>query len=408
MKVTMSVARRRLFAACAVLSLVTAPIAHAEKKYGPGASDTEIKIGQTMPYSGPASAYGTIGKVSAAYFEKVNAEGGVNGRKIKFISLDDAYSPPRTVEQVRKLVEQEEVLLLFANLGTPTNSAVHKYVNAKKVPHIFLSTGATKWADPQNFPWTMGWNQTYQSEGRIYAKYILKTRPAAKIAVLYQNDDYGKDYLKGLEDGLGDKAKSMIVAKAPYEVTDPTIDSQIATLQASGADTFVNITTPKFASQAIRRAYDIGWKPALNIVNSVSGSVAAVLQPAGLEKAAGLISVNWYKDPTDKQWENDAGMKEYYAFMKKWYPQGELADVFNVVGYNQAMALVHVLKQCGDDLTRENVMRQAANIKNLQLPMMYPGIVLNTSPTDFEVIQTARMVRFDGKTWQAFGDILSH
>jgi len=399
---------RRRALACAILALtgLAAAPAFAEKKYGPGASDTEIKVGQTVPYSGPASAYGAVGKGSAAYFDKINAEGGVNGRKIKFLSYDDSYSPPRAVEQVRKLVEQDEVLLLFANLGTPSNSAVHKYVNSKKVPHIFLSTGASKWGDPQNFPWTMGWNLSYQAEAKIYARWLLQTQPNAKIGVLFQNDDYGKDYLKGLKDGLGDKAAKMIVSEASYEVTDPTIDSQIVTLKGSGADVFVNITTPKFAAQAIRKVAEVGWKP-LHILNNVSASVAAVLQPAGLDKSTGLVSTSYYKDPTDKQWESDPGVKDYLAFMKKYMPQADVADVLYLVGYTQAQALVQVLKQCGDDLTRENVMRQAANLKDLVLPLMMPGVKINTSPTDYYPIQHARMMKFDGKVWVPFGEILS-
>jgi branched-chain amino acid transport system substrate-binding protein len=396
---------KRLMVTALVAASLAAGPASAEKKYGPGANDTEVKVGQTMPYSGPASAYGTIGKANAAYFDKINGEGGVNGRKIKFLTLDDAYAPPRTVEQIRKLVEQEEVLLLFGTLGTPPNSAIHKYVNAKKIPHVFLNTGATKWGDPQNFPWTMGWNLAYQTEAKIYATYLLQKYPNAKIGVLYQNDDYGKDYLKGLKDGLGDKAGKMIVSELSYEVTDPTIDSQIVTLKGSGADTFVNITTPKFAAQAIRKAYDIGWKP-MQILNTVSASIAAVLQPAGLEKSLGLVTVNYYKDPNDKQWENDAAIKDYLAFMKKFYPDGNAIDLFNVIGYTQAQALVHLLKQCGDDLSRENVMKQAASLKDIELPMLLPGIKLNTSAQDFNPIEQAQMVKFDGKSWVSFGEIL--
>jgi len=381
-------------------------VALAEKKYGPGASDTEIKIGQTMPYSGPASAYGTIGKVEAAYFAKINEEGGINGRKINLISLDDGYSPPRTVEQIRKLVEEEEVLFTFQTLGTPPNTAIHKYMNAKKVPQLFVATGATKWGDPEHFPWTMGWQPTYQHESHIYAKYLLKNKPNAKVGVLYQNDDYGKDYLKGFKDGLGDKAASMIVAEVSYEVTDPSVDTQIVTLQASGADTFFNITTPKFAAQAIRKSYDIGWRP-LHLLNVVSNSVSAVLQPAGLEKSVGLISINYGKDPTDPAWRDDKGVKDYFAFMKKHYPDGNPIDANNAFGYSVSQTLVQVLKQCGDDLTRENVMRQAANLKDVELPMLLPGIKLNTSATDFYPIEQAQLVRFDGKTWVRFGELMS-
>jgi len=397
--------RHLLFGTGAAIALGLAlPSALAQKKYDPGASDTEIKVGNTMPYSGPASAYGTIGKAEAAYFRKINDEGGINGRKINFISLDDGYSPPRTVEMVRRLVEQDEVLLVFQTLGTPSNTAIHKYMNAKKVPQLFVATGATKWNDPQNYPWTMGWQPNYQTETRIYAKHILATRPNAKIGVLYQNDDYGKDYLKGLKDGLGDKAK-MIVAEVSYEVSDPTVDSQIVQLQASGADVFVNITTPKFAAQAIRKVYDIGWKPA-QYLNNVSQSVGSVLTPAGLEKSVGIISSNYGKDPTDPQWDNDPGMNEWRAFMKKYYPDGSLTDSFNVYGYSVARTLVQVLKQCGDNLTRENVMKQAANLKDFDTGMALPGIRINTSPSDFAPIQAVQLMRFDGKTWVRFGDII--
>jgi len=397
--------RRALLLATAIGFSMAASAALAQKKYDPGASDTQIRIGQTMPYSGPASAYGTIGKVEAAYFRMINEQGGVNGRKIDFISLDDGYQPPKAVEMVRRLVEQDQVLMIFNMLGTPTNTAVHKYMNAKKVPHLFLATGATKWNDPKNFPWTMGWQPNYQTETRIYAAQILKNTPNAKIAVLYQNDDYGKDYLKGLEDGLGDKAKSMIVSKVSYEVTDPTIDSQIVALKGTGADVFVNITTPKFAAQAIRKVAEIGWKPT-HYLNNVSASVGSVLQPAGLENAVGVITTLYLKDPTDPEWANDKGFLDWLAFMKKWYPEGNLADASNVYGYTVAQGLVQVLKQCGDDLTRENVMRQAANLKGLQLPMALPGIVVNTSPDDFAPFSTEQLARFDGKKWVRYGEVL--
>jgi branched-chain amino acid transport system substrate-binding protein len=377
----------------------------AQKHYDPGASDSEIKVGQTMPYSGPASAYGTIGRTEAAYFRKVNDEGGVNGRKINFMSLDDAYSPPKTVEMTRRLVEQDDVLLVFGGLGTPSNTAIHKYMNGKKVPQLFVATGASKWNDPQNYPWTMGWQPNYQTESKIYARHILQSRPGAKVAVLYQNDDYGKDYLKGFHDGLGDKAR-MIVAEASYEVTDATVDSQVLQLQASGADTFFNITTPKFAAQAIRKAWDSGWKP-MQYLNGVSASVGTVLTPAGLDKSIGLVSTIYGKDPTDKQWENDPAFKDWLAFMKKYYPDGSLTDSFNVYGYSVAQTLVQVLKQCGDNLTRENVMRQAANLKDFITPMALPGIRINTSPTDYAPIKAMQFVRFDGKTWGLFGDVMS-
>ena len=391
-------------ASAALLSLALMGLASAQKKYDPGASDTEIKIGNTMPYSGPASAYGTIGKAEAAYFKKINDEGGINGRKINFISLDDGYSPPKTVEMVRRLVEQDEVLLVFGPLGTPSNTAIQKYMNAKKVPQLFVATGATKWNDPKGNPWTMGWQPNYQTETTVYAKHILKTRPNAKIGVLYQNDDYGKDYLKGLKDGLADKVK-MIVAEVSFEVTDPTIDSQIVQLQGSGADVFINITTPKFAAMAIRKAHDIGWKP-VQYLNNVSASVGSVLTPAGLEKSVGIISSNYGKDPTDPQWANDPGMNEWRAFMAKYFPDGNLTDSSNVYGYSVARTLVQVLKQCGDNLTRENVMKQAANLKDFDTGLALPGIRINTSPTDFAPIQAIQLVKFDGKTWGLFGEVL--
>jgi len=377
----------------------------AQKKYDSGASDTEIKIGNTNPYSGPASAYGTIARSEAAYFKMINEQGGVNGRKINFISLDDAYSPPKTVEQVRRLVEQEEVLFIFQSLGTPTNTAIHKYMNAKKVPQLFVATGATKWGDPQNFPWTMGWQPNYQTEAHLYAKYLLQNKPDAKIAVLYQNDDYGKDYVKGLHDGLGSQADRLIAKEVSYEVTDPTVDSQIVTLQASGADTLFIIAIPKFAAQAIRKTYDVGWKP-LTFVNNVSSSVATVLQPAGLEKSIGLITALYAKDPTDPQWANDPPMKNWLAWMKKYYPEGDIKDFNNVYGYAVAQTLIQVLKQCGDDLSRQNIMTQAANLKNFEVSVLLPGIRINTSPTDFYPIEQVQLARFDGKRWVLFGEVL--
>jgi branched-chain amino acid transport system substrate-binding protein len=395
----------KLLAGLGLMACVAASTAAAEKKYDPGATDTEIKIGHTNPYSGPASAYGTIGRAEAAYFKMINDQGGINGRKINFISLDDGYSPPRTVEQVRKLVEEDQVLLLFQSLGTPSNTAIHKYMNARKVPQLFVSTGATKWGDPQNFPWTMGWQPNYQTEAHLYAKYLLQSKPAAKIAVLYQNDDYGKDYLKGLHDGLGRQADSLIVSAVSYEVTDPTVDSQIVTLQGSGADALFIFATPKFAAQAIRKTYDVGWKPMM-FLNNVSSSVASVLQPAGLEKSIGLVTALYFKDPTDPQWANDPAMKEWQVSMKKYYPDGNLSDGFNVFGYLAAQTLVQVLKQCGDELTRENVMRQAANLRDLALPMLLPGIKINTSPTDFYPVDQIQLARFDGKRWVLFGEVL--
>jgi len=394
----------KLRMAMLAIGLTMAFPAAAQKKYDPGASDTEIKIGNTNPYSGPASAYGTIGKSIAAYFKMVNEQGGINGRQVNFISYDDGYSPPRTVEMARKLVEQDEVLFVFQTLGTPSNTAIHKYMNMKKVPQMHVATGATKWNDPKNHPWTMGWQPNYQSEAKIYAQHILKTKPDAKIAVLYQNDDYGKDYLKGFHDGLGDK-KGMIVKEVSYEVSDPTVDSQIVQLQASGADVFFNITTPKFAAQAIRKAYDIGWKP-VQYLNNVSIGIASVLTPAGLDKSVGLITTAYLKEPTDKQFENDAAIRQWREFMKKYYPDGSLVDNLNVYGYSVAATVAQVLRQCGDTLTRENVMRQAASMKGWRPETLLPGISISTSADDFAPIESVQLQRFDGKEWVRFGEVL--
>jgi ABC-type branched-subunit amino acid transport system substrate-binding protein len=369
-----------------------------------GVTATEIKIGNTNPYSGPASAYGTIGKVIGAYFKKVNDEGGVSGRKINYITYDDGYSPPKTVEMVRKLVEQDQVAALFQTLGTPPNSAIHKYMNQQKVPHLFVATGATKWNDPQNFPWTMGFQPNYQTEGRVYAAHVLKNHPGAKVGILYQNDDYGKDYLKGFEDGLGEANKKMIVLKQSYEVTDPTIDSQIVNLKNSGANVFFNITIPKFAVQAIKKVHDIGWKPT-HYLNNVSSSLATVLKPAGLEASKDLITALYMKELTDPQWRNDKGFTDWVAFMKKYYPEGALDDQSNGYGYNVAILMTQVLKQCGNDLSRENIMRQAANVKNLELPLLLPGIKVNTSPTDFAPIEQEQLAKFNGEKWDLFGEL---
>ncbi len=393
-----------LSAAVAMLA-ATSSGALAQKKYDTGATDTEIKIGGISPYSGPASAYGVIGKTTEAYFKKINAEGGINGRKINFISYDDAYSPPKTVEQARKLVESDEVLLVFNPLGTPPNTAIQKYMNTKKVPQLFVATGATKWNDPKNFPWTMGWQPNYQSETQAYAKHILKEMPNAKIAVLYQNDDYGKDYLKGLKDGLGAKAASMIVAEESYETTQPTIDSNVVKLKSSGADVFVNITTPKFAAQAIKKLAEIEWKPA-HYLNSVSASIGSVMKPAGFENGQGIISSQYLKDTSDPEWVNDAGMKGFDEFLTKHFPEGNRIDAFVMYGYTVTQTLVHVLKACGDNLTRENVMKQAASIKDLELGGMLPGIKINTSATDFAPISAVQLVRFKGEAWDRFGGII--
>jgi len=398
----------RLTMASAALALLAASTsgALAQKKYDVGATDTEIKIGNIMPYSGPASAYGVIGKTEAAFFKKINAAGGINGRKINFISYDDGYSPPKTVEQARKLVESDEVLFVFNSLGTPPNSAIHKYMNSKKVPQLFVATGATKWNDPKNFPWTMGWQPSYQSETQIYAKYLLKEKPDAKIAVLYQNDDYGKDYLKGLKDGLGAKASSMIVAEESYETTEPTVDDHVVKLKASGADVFINITTPKFAAQAIKKSAEIGWKP-LHFLNNVSASVGSVLKPAGFENAQNIISAAYLKDASDPQWDNDPGMKEFLAFLQKDFPEGNKLDQSTIVGYAVSQTLMQVLKQCGDDLTRENIMKQAANLKDFRAELLLPGIKINTSATDFAPLSSLQLMKFKGEKWELFGDVIS-
>ena len=392
-------------AALAVLA-ATSSGALAQKKYDTGATDTEIKIGNIMPYSGPASAYGVIGKTEDAYFKKINAEGGINGRKINFVSYDDAYSPPKTVEQARKLVESDEVLFIFNSLGTPPNSAIQKYMNMKKVPQLFVATGATKWNDPKEFPWTIGWQPNYQSESRIYAKYILKNLPNAKIAILYQNDDYGKDYVKGLKDGLGAKAASMIVAEESYETTEPTIDSHIVKLKSTGADVFFNVTTPKFAAQAIKKNAEIEWKP-LHFLNNVSASIGSVIKPAGTDNAQGIISSAYLKDTSDPQWKNDAGMKAFDEFLTKYFPEGNRVDASVMYGYTVAQGLVHVLKACGDNLTRENVMKQAASIKGLELGGLLPGIKVSTSATDFAPISQLQLMKFKGEKWDLFGEIIN-
>jgi branched-chain amino acid transport system substrate-binding protein len=381
-------------------------VAFAGGQYSPGASDTEIKIGNTMPYSGPASAYGILGKTQAAYFNMINEQGGINGRKINFISRDDAYSPPKTVELVRQLVEQDQVLLTFNILGTPPNTAVQGYLNDNKVPQMFVATGADKWNDPKKFPWTMGWQPSYRIEARIYGRYMLKNLPNAKVAVLYQNDDFGKDYLVGLREALGDKADKMIVATQTYETTDPTVDSQIVSLQGTGADTLLVAAIPKFAAQAIRKVYDLSWKPSFFLTN-VSASVGSVMKPAGFEKAAGIITAGYLKDPNDPQWQSTKEYKDWLEFMKKYYPGGSLADVNNVYGYSAAQTLVEVLKASGDNLTRENVMKQAASIHDLKLPMLLPGISVSTSATDFAPIKQMQLQKFEGETWKLFGEVIS-
>ncbi len=377
----------------------------AQKKYDSGASDTEIKIGNIMPYSGPASAYAAIGKAEEAYFNKINAEGGIGGRKIKFISYDDGYSPPKTVEQARKLVESDGVLLIFGSLGTSTNGAIRKYMNEKKVPQLFVASGASKWNDPKQYPWTMGWQPSYASEARIYAKYIMKEKPDGKIGVLYQNDDFGKDYLKGLKDGLGPKA-SMIVLEDGYDTSEPAIDEHVVKLKASGADIFVSITTPKFAAQAIKKAAEIGWHP-VHIISNVSASVGGVLEPAGLEISQGILSASYTKDGSDPQWNADDGMKKFYNFVAKYDPKANKLDAGVVFGYAAAQTMVKVLQMCGDDLTRDNVMKQAASLKDFEPDTLLPGIKINTAADNFAPIEQLQMMRFKGRKWELFGDIIS-
>jgi ABC-type branched-subunit amino acid transport system substrate-binding protein len=389
-----------------VLTALVGSTAHSEERYGPGASDTKIRLGQTMPYSGPASAYGAYGKAQAAFFRMLNEHGGINGRKIELLSLDDGYSPPRAVEQVRKLVEQEQVLAIFSSFGTPTNAAVVKYLNLKKVPHLFVTSGAAEFADPKTYPWSMGWRVNYVAEARVYARYLLRERPNVKIAALYQHDDAGRDYLRGLREGLGERADKMIVAEASFEVTDPTVDSQIVTLKGSGADTLFVFGSAKPTAQAIRKVWDLGWHP-LQFVGNPAASVATVMKPAGLEKSVGIISGAYLKDPTDAHWENDSGLRQWLEFMKQYYPEGDLTDLYNVYAYATAQTMVQVLKQCGNDLTRENVMRQAANLKDLELPILIPGIRINTGPHDYSPIEQMQLQRFDGKQWVLFGEIIA-
>ena len=391
-------------ALAAVLMTAMAGTASAQKKYDTGASDTEIKIGNIMPYSGPASSYATIGKTEAAYFKMLNEKGGINGRKINFISYDDGYSPPKTVEQARKLVENDEVLFLANPLGTPGNTAIQKYMNSKKIPQLFVSTGAAKWNDPKNHPWTMGWQPSYQVEARIYAAYILKHYPGKTIGLIYQNDDFGKDYVIGLKEGLGDKV-SMIKVEAPYEVTAPTIDSQVVQIKSANPDIFVNIATPKFAAQAIKKVAELGWKP-VHFLTNVSISVGSVMKPAGYENGQGILSAAYMKDPTDKKWDNDAAMNEWREFMKKYYPEGNLDDGATVFGYGVAKGFEQVLKQCGDNLTRENIMKQAAAL-NFEIGIYLPGVKIKTSANDFGPIEQLQMIKFEGESWELFGPLMS-
>ncbi len=396
--------RTILAAAPAVLTLASLPA--RAKNYGPGVTDSEIKLGNTGPYSGPASSYSAVPKGEVAFWKMINDQGGINGRKINFLSYDDAYTPPKTVEMVRKLVEQDGVFLVASPLGTPCNSAIWQYMNQKKVPQLFVATGATKWDDPKGHPWTIGWQPNYQSEGRIYAAYILKEKPEAKIGVLYQNDDFGKDYVKGVKDGLGDKAKSMVVVEASYETTDPTVESQVVGMKAAGCDVIVNTGIPKFAAQAIKKAAEIGWKP-LHILSSIGQSVGATLKPAGLENCEGIVSDFYLKDPSDPKWQVDAGYKTWVEFMDKYLPGADKSDAGFVAGHSLASMTAQVLKQCGDELTRENVMKQAADIHDFTVPMLLPGIKVNTTPTDFAPVKQVQMAKFDGKAWQLFGPLLT-
>ena len=394
----------RLLSGTILAALVANAAIAAEKKYGPGVTDTEIKVGQFAAYSGPLSGFSIQNKAGIAFFQMINSQGGVDGRKVNIISVDDGYLPPKTVEVTRQLVEQDKVLLLYMPMGSPTNAAVQKYLNQKKVPQLFVTSGAVKWGDPVNYPWSMGWLPSFQAEGRNFVKYILRNRREAKIGILYQNDDFGKDYLRGINEALGDSGHKMIVSQQSYETSDPTIDSQILALKASGADTFLDIASIKFAAMAIRKAYDIGWQP-LHLLNSPSSGVSATLEPAGLDKSIGIITADFIKDPSDPQWKDDKGMKDFLAFMKNWLPDANPADRLNVVGYSIGQTMLQVFKQCGDDLTRENIMKQAANL-NLDLPMLLPGIKVKTSPTDFFPIEGEYLQRFDGHRWVLFGELL--
>ena len=403
----MSVTRRGFVGGVSAATVLSSVTAYAQKgKYDDGATDTEIKIGHTNPYSGPASAYGVIGKAIDAYFKMVNDNGGINGRKVKFVTLDDGYSPPKTVEVVRQLVEQEKVLALFNTLGTPTNTAIHKYMNLRKVPQLFVATGASKWGKPKEVPWTMGWQPDYHTEAVIYARHILANVPDAKVAVLMQNDDYGKDYYEGLRDGRG-KDVSRIVKHVTYEVTDPTVDSQVIQLKDSGANVFFNITTPKFAAQSIRKAAEINWKPA-HYLNNVSASVASVMKPAGYENSQEIITASYLKDPTDKQWDDAPDMKAWREWMGKYNPGASLLDANNIYGHAVAFTMHKTLEQCGNELTRANVMKQAAHLQKLAVPLLLPGITVNTSEADFYPIQSVRLARFKGETWELFGDVMSN
>jgi branched-chain amino acid transport system substrate-binding protein len=400
--------KRAVWHATGVVALMLAGMAmgHAQAQHDPGVTDKEITIGQTNPYTGPLSSYSTQGRVQAAFYTMINEQGGVNGRKIKFISLDDGYSPPKTVEQTRRLVEEDQVVAIVGSMGTPTNTAIVRYMNAKKVPHILLATGASKWGNPKDNPWTMGWYPTYKTEGVIYGKYIIKNIKDAKIGVLYQNDDYGKDFLNGLKQGLADQADKLIVKEVTYEVSDPTVDSQVVTLMGAGANVFFSATTNKAAAQAIRKTYDIGWRPTQFLVNNAA-SIATVLTPAGLDKSVGIISTAYMKDPADPQFADDAGIKWYRGFMQKYYPDGDINDPQNEIGISIAQTAMQILRQCGDQLSRDNIVKQAANLHDLELPLLLPGIRLNTAPDQYYPITQQQLIRFDGKSWVRFGDVLS-
>lgn len=398
--------KKIIAAACILTYLCGGASRSAEAgNYGPGVTDTEVKIGQTMPYSGPASSFAAIGRAMTAYFQKVNAEGGVNGRKINLISLDDGYSPSKAVEQTRRLIESDEVFAIVGTFGSPSNFAIQKYLNAKKVPSLFLGTGANRVSEPETYPWSMGWQPNNHAKGVIYAKYILKEKPNAKVAVLFQNDDFGRDYSKGFRDGLGDKAGSMIVKELSYELTEPTVDSQILQLKASGADVFVDLATPKFTAQAIKRIAETKWE-VLHLLSDAAGSIASTLVPAGLENSKGVITVAFRKDPNDPIWKDDPGMKEYLDFMKQYMPEGNPSETYHVFGYATAQTFVHVLEKCGNDLTRENLMKQAASIKDLQLSIMLPGIKFNTSPTRYTPMSQEQLMQFDGTKWVPVGEII--
>jgi branched-chain amino acid transport system substrate-binding protein len=398
--------RKFLKASAATAAALAARSAPAFADNAPGVTDTEIKIGQTMPYSGPASAYGVIGKTEIAFFKMINDQGGVNGRKINLLSLDDGYSPPKTVEQIRRLVEQEQVACIFNSLGTASNSAIRDYLNDSKVPQLFVATGASKFGDPEHFHWTMGWQPNYRTEAAIFAQHIMKTKPDAKIGILYQNDDFGKDYLNGVKDTLGAKNAGMVVKEVSYEVSEPTVDSQVITLQGSGADVFVIAATPKFAAQALRKSYDIDWKP-VQYMTDVSLSIASVMRPAGPEKCVGVITANYGKDAVDPKWKDDAGLNIWRDFMTKYMPGADTSDNNSIYGYGVAATLVQVLKQCGNDLSRDRIMKEAANLKDLELPTSLPGVKINTSPTNYYPIRTMQLQRFNGTTWELFGDVLT-